>query len=91
MDLLLEYHLPIRAMDASFRREMRRAGIKIPDMFRFDFNGKGVNWGNMIQIVDKYHHCDCMEIVTQCGYMDEDTKQRTSHVLWEVELNELRN
>ncbi len=90
IDLALEYKLPLRTMDADFREEVRRNGIKTPDEFSFDFYDEGARWENIVNFVNNHKYCDSIEILTHCGYVDEDTKQRTSYLLREVELNELK-
>ena len=90
IDLALEYKLPIRTMDDDFREEVKRLGIKTPDAFCFDFYDDGAKWQSIVNFVENHNHCDSIEILTHCGYIDEDTKQRTSYLFREVELNELR-
>lgn len=90
IDLALEYNLPLRTVDSEFREEVKSAGIKTPDNFSFDFYDDGAKWQSIVNFIDNHHNCDSVEILTHCGYMDEDTKQRTSYILRDVELNELR-
>lgn len=90
IDLALEYKLPIRTMDAEFRDEVKRAGIKTPDMFSFDFYGEGVKQKTIVEVVDKYSNCNSIEILTHCGYVDDDTKERTKYIMRDKELEELR-
>ena len=90
IDLALEYKLPIRTMDNDFRDEVRKLGIKTPDAFCFDFYDEGAKWENIVNFVNSNNHCNSIEILTHCGYIDEDTKLRTSYLLREVELDELK-
>ncbi len=89
IDLAREYNLPIRTVDDSFRREVLEAGIKTPDDFSFDFYAAGAKWQNIVDFVSSHQECNSIEILTHCGYVDCDTKMRTSYILREVELNEL--
>lgn len=90
IDLALEYKLPLRTVDSDFRDEVKRSGIKTPDEFSFDFYDEGARWESIVNFVDNHKDCSSIEILTHCGYIDDDTKERTSYVLREVELNELR-
>lgn len=90
IDLALEYKLPIRTMDNDFREEVKKSGLKTPDVFCFDFYGDGAKWESIVNFVNNHNYCNSIEILTHCGYIDEDTKLRTSYVLREVELNELK-
>lgn len=90
IDLALEYKLPLRTIDFDFREEVKSLGIKTPDIFSFDFYDEGAKWETLVNFVENHKECSSIEILTHCGYIDEDTKQRTSYILREVELNELR-
>lgn len=90
IDLALEYKLPLRTVDSDFRDEVKRSGIKTPDEFSFDFYDDGAKLESIVNFVENHNDCNSIEILTHCGYIDDDTKQRTSYVLREVELNELR-
>lgn len=90
INLALEYKLPLRTIDDEFRNEVRHNGIKTPDVFSFDFYGDGAKLESIVNFVNNHEECKSIEIVTHCGYVDEDTKERTSYVLREVELNELK-
>lgn len=90
IDLALEYKLPIRTMDDEFREEVKKSGIKTPEAFCFDFYGDGAKWQSIATFINNHIHCNSIEILTHCGYVDENTKQRTSYVLRELELNELK-
>lgn len=90
IDLALEYKLPLRTIDSKFRQEVIEAGIKTPEAFSFDFYGDGAKYESIINFVNNHNRCNSIEILTHCGYLDEYTKQRTSYLLREVELNELR-
>lgn len=89
-DIALEYKLPIRTIDSDFRKEVRAAGIKTPSNFSFDFYGEGAKRESIVNFVEKYKDYDSLEILTHCGYIDSDTKERTSYILREIELAELR-
>lgn len=90
LDLALEYNLPLRTTDSDFKEEVKSLGIKTPDIFSFDFYNEGANWKSIVNFVENHKECSSIEILTHCGYIDEDTKQRTSYILREIELNELR-
>lgn len=90
IDLALEYNLPLRTMDSDFTKEVKSFGIKTPDIFCFDFYEEGAKWENIVYFVQKHKEYESIELLTHCGYIDDDTKQRTSYLLREVELNELR-
>lgn len=90
INLALEYKLPLRTIDEEFRNEVKHNGIKTPDVFSFDFYGDGAKLESIVNFVNNYEDCNSIEIVTHCGYVDEDTKERTSYILREVELNELK-
>ena len=88
--LAKEYNLPLRTMDDDFRKKVKSLGIKTPDIFSFDFYDEGASWETIANFVEKYKGSNSIEILTHCGYIDEDTKKRTGYILREVELNELR-
>ncbi len=90
IDLAIEYQLPIRTMDSDFRKEVKSFGIKTPDAFSFDFYKDGAKKESITRFIENHQNCDSVEILTHCGYVDEDTKQRTSYLLREVELLELK-
>lgn len=90
LNLALEYKLPLRTIDADFREEVKSLGIKTPDIFCLDFYDEGARWESIVDFVENHKKCSSIETLTHCGYIDEDTKQRTSYILREVELNELR-
>lgn len=90
INVALEYNLPIRTVDDSFRREVISSGLTTPDDFSFDFYAEGAKWQNILDFVSSHKDCSSIEILTHCGYVDSDTKNRTSYILREVELNELR-
>ena len=90
IDLAREYDLPIRAVNDSFRRGANSLGVKTTDDFSFDFYGDGAKWQNIVDFVSSHKDCSSIEILTHCGYVDCDTKRRTSYILREVEINELR-
>lgn len=78
IDLSLEYKLPLRTIDSDFRDEVKHNGIKTPDTFCFDFYDEGASWESIVNFVDNHKNCNSIEILTHCGYIDEDTKHRTS-------------
>lgn len=88
--LAQEYKLPLRTMDSDFRKEVINSGIKTPDIFSFDFYEKGAKWQTIVNFVNAHKNCNSIEILTHCGYIDEYTKQQTSYISREIELNELR-
>lgn len=88
--LAQEYNLPIRTMDEDFREEVIKAGIRTTEVFSFDFNGEAAKWQTIVRMIEQHKECRSIEILTHCGYIDEDTKKRTSYLLREKELNELR-
>lgn len=90
INLALEYKLPLRTVDSNFRDEVRISGIKTPDEFSFDFYDDGAKLESIVNFVEKHNDSNSIEIVTHCGYVDEDMKERTSYVLREVELDELK-
>lgn len=90
INLACEYNLPIRAMDKEFRDEIRGVGLKTTDEFSFDFYGDQLSWRNIIDFINKHNNSNSIEILTHCGYIDEDTRNRTSYLLREKELNELK-
>lgn len=89
-DLAIEYQLPLRTIDNDFRKEVRIDGIKTPDDFSFDFYDEGAKWESIVKFVENHKDCSSLEVLTHCGYIDEDTKERTAYILRDVELNELR-
>lgn len=90
IDLALEYQLPIRAMDDDFQKEILQAKIKTTDAFCFDFYGEGAKRENIVKFIEEHKNCNSIEILTHCGYVDEDTKYRSNYLLREIELSELR-
>lgn len=90
INLALEYKLPLRTVDSNFRDEVKLSGIKTPDEFSFDFYGDGAKLESIVNFVEKHNDSNSIEIVTHCGYVDEDMKERTSYVLREVELDEVK-
>lgn len=90
LDIAKEYNLPIRSIDSTFRDDVLNVGVKTTDAFCLDFYGEGVKGETIIDFIEKHKDCNSIEILTHCGYIDEDTKNRTSYLLREVELNELR-
>lgn len=90
INLAYEYNLPLRTVSPDFRKEVISSGIKTPDAFSFDFYKEGAKYQTIVNFVENHQDCESVEILTHCGYIDEDTKQRTSYILREIELNELR-
>ncbi len=90
INLALEYKLPLRTTDSDFREEVKNVNIKTPDIFSFNFYGDDAKWETIVNFVVNHRDCESIEILTHCGYVDEDTKQKTSYILREVELIELR-
>lgn len=90
INLALEYNLPLRTIDKDFRKEVIAAGIKTPDDFSFDFYDKGAKWESIVNFVENHKECNSLEVLTHCGYIDEDTKARTGYILRDIELAELR-
>lgn len=90
IDLALEYNLPLRTIDRDFRKVVLTAGIKTPDDFSFDFYDEKAKWESIVKFVENHKDCSSLEVLTHCGYIDEDTKARTGYILRDVELNELR-
>lgn len=85
-----EYQLPIRTMDDDFRKEAISLNIKTPDAFSFDFSKENATWESIPKFIENHQECNTIEILTHCGYVDEDTKKRTSYISREEELIELR-
>lgn len=90
INLALEYNLPLRTIDQNFRKEVLTVGIKTPDDFSFDFYDEGAKWESIANFVESHQECNSLEVLTHCGYIDEDTKERTGYILRDIELNELR-
>lgn len=90
INLALEYKLPIRTVDSEFREEVIAAGIKTTEIFSFDFYEAGARWETIANFVEKHKDYNSVEILTHCGYVDDDTKERTSYILRDVELSELK-
>lgn len=90
INLALEYNLPLRTIDQNFRKEVLTVGIKTPDDFSFDFYDEGAKWDSIVSFVENHKDFNSLEVLTHCGYIDEDTKERTGYILRDIELNELR-
>ncbi|MDD2376466.1 MAG: ChbG/HpnK family deacetylase [Clostridia bacterium] len=89
-DLALEYKLPVRSDNEEARYEAKTNNIKTTDYWCSDFYKGNAQYKTIIKYVDSNKEANSIEIMTHVGYIDDDTRNRTSHLSREEEINELK-
>jgi len=89
-DLALEYNLPVRSDNKYARYEARENKIKTTDCWCSDFFKDGAQYETILKYVESNKEANSIEIMTHVGYIDEDTRKRSSHLSREEEINELK-
>lgn len=69
IDLAREYQLPVRAIDAEMRKELRENGLKCSDTFAMDFFGERATTATLMNAV-KENPGGVVEIMTHPGFYD---------------------
>jgi Uncharacterized protein conserved in bacteria len=85
-----EYNVPVRILGDSMKKECEEVGVKTADMFFEDFYGDNAKSETILNLVNENSNCSSIEFMCHLGYIDEDTKTRTSYLNRENEINELR-
>ena len=89
-DLVLEYNLPVRCDNEDARYEARRNNIKTTDCWCCDFFKDNAQYETILEYMGNNKEANSIEIMTHVGYIDDDTRNRSSHLSREEEINELR-
>lgn len=90
-DLSKEYDLPIRCTTKEVRDEAQKENILTADLFCHDFSPKeNPNYQTIIDFINSNQEANAIEIMTHIGYIDDETKKRTSYINRDNEINELR-
>ena len=88
--LAKENDLPLRSEHPLLTKLYRENGIKTCDMFFHGFSKDGAKAENLKDFINKNSKLESLEIMTHLGFMDEDTKRRTTYINREDEINELK-
>lgn len=87
--LAREYNVGLRAID-SCRRKINTAEIFSTDAFCDKFHQTTAHYKTILDYIDKNQDKESIEIMTHVGYIDEDTKRKTSYISREDEIEELK-
>lgn len=91
LDVAVEYNLPMRTGEkGNLRNEAITRSIIITDELLQGFYGDNAKHQTIINFVNNNKSLNSLEIMTHCGFIDEDTKRRTSYLNREQEIMELQ-
>lgn len=91
LDIAEEYNLPMRTGEkGSLRDDAIIRNIITTDELLQEFYADNAKYETIINFIDNNKHLNTLEIMTHCGFIDEDTKNRTSYINREQEIQELQ-
>jgi len=84
-DVARRYNLPVR-IDNNAKPE---TGILTTQKVLKDFYGENAKAETIKNFIENYRHLESLEIMCHVGFIDEDTRARTSYLTREEEIREL--
>ncbi|MCL2382620.1 MAG: ChbG/HpnK family deacetylase [Oscillospiraceae bacterium] len=88
-DLAKKNDLPIRVDVEHAREEALKCGLKSTSLFCRKFYGDDAKAETIIDYVRQNNEVESIEIMNHVGYIDEDTRSRTTYIDREDEIKEL--
>jgi predicted glycoside hydrolase/deacetylase ChbG (UPF0249 family) len=88
--LALEYNLPVRSDNDEAKKEAIELGVKTTDLWCHDFFKDNARYQTIIDYIESHKDASSIEFMTHLGYIDEDTRRRTSHLTREEEIEALK-
>ncbi len=85
-----EYNFPIRSEHPLLVKFFRSEGILTTDVFCKNFSRENAKAETIIKFLDDNLDKESCEIMTHLGFMDDETKKRTTYQKRDKEIDELR-